>query len=317
MMTRNMKSLFAAAVIFVGMSGLIGPNSTKPEAAQTGPSLVSAQILNSRDWVSKRAMWVWKTTSLLHPPDSGVFMDFVKAKTISTVFFSVPINSFPNAVQDYRVFLRLAHVRGLAVEALNGEPDWILPERRSKAVLFLNLIFHYNRESAPDERFDAIHLDVEPHTLPDWKGGKRNELAREYVEFMEQIHEMTKREKMPLVVDIPDSFGRIELGSTTLASAVIDSTDEVAVMAYRNRPEKIIEAVRPCVESADAGRKRVWIGIDPLYLHGPESETPSRTDFDGAASKIEETFRDHESFLGVAFHDYLRYRELASNAQWR
>ncbi len=59
-----------------------------------------------------------------------------------------------------------------------------------------------------------------------------------------------------------------------------------------------------------------WIGVsadrDHVQAVGPKK--PQETDFEEMVHKVEEGFLGHQSFQGVAMHNYDRYRRLAPDS---
>ncbi len=72
--------------------------------------------------------------------------------------------------QSYRQFIRRLHGKGLRAYALLGSAclhteEYVLPEHRNDALAMLQRVLDYNAVARPDERFDGINLDIEPHIL--------------------------------------------------------------------------------------------------------------------------------------------------------
>jgi hypothetical protein len=237
---------------------------------------------------------------------------FAARKRIRTIFLSATTKRLEREPELYRRVLRRAHAQGLAVQALNGEPEWTLTDSRAGAVAFLEALRQYDQESRPAERFDAIHLDVEPQSLPQWGTAEGGTLAGQYVDFVDWSRGRARTLGLPLVVDVPVSFKRIAVGSTTLHRAVLDRVDQMVVMAYKDTAEEVLEASQAEVEYAEATGKKVWVGVsaDPAHLPLGSPGGPAESDLEKIAASVEEAFRQRRSFLGVAIHDYAQYRRL-------
>jgi cell division protein FtsN len=258
-----------------------------------------------------RALWVWRPTFLDKHQEMEFFVEFARARAINTLFLFASTKRLIEKPESFRAFLRLAHERKISVHALNGEPDWIFPERRSPLSAFIEAVLSYNRASPEEARFDQIHLDVEPHALPEWKSGKRDALALHYLDLLKWSRERTQDGKIALSVDIPDWFDEIPLGPSSLFERVLDQVDQVAVMAYRNRAQKVIEASRLEVEQSTQKGKTVWVGLSADPAHLPRAAgRPLDAELEELALLVESAFREQQSFLGVAIHDYERYRRL-------
>lgn len=259
-----------------------------------------------------RALWVWKPESFASSGELESLLAFAGKKRIGTLFLSAGTNLLQREPQLYRHLLSRAHAQGITVHALHGEPEWLSPDRRSGAVAFLEALRQYDRGSRPEERFDAIHLDVEPQSLPEWKAGKHGALAAQYLEFLDWIRHQAQPLALPLAVDVPVSFNRIAVGGRPLIAAILDRTDQMAVMAYKDSAGKVMEASREGMGWADAAGKKVWVGVsaDPAHLPANSPGGPAESDLEAIAASVEAAFQGHSCFLGVAVHDYARYRRL-------
>ena len=64
------------------------------------------------------------------------------------------------------------HAAGKSSQLLLGEDAWIFPQHRSKLLtLYIqrDLIDFNAAATKADQRYDGLHLDIEPHGLPEWK----------------------------------------------------------------------------------------------------------------------------------------------------
>jgi hypothetical protein len=273
---------------------------------------VCAQTASSRSALPPaRALWVWKPALFEDPGELEALLAFAVQKRISTIFFSAATQRLQHEPELYRRLIRRAHAQGVTVQALSGEPDWLFPDRRSGARAFLEALREYDRGSHPEERFDAVHLDVEPQSLPEWKAGRHADLAARYLAFVDWIRDQARPLALPLVVDIPVSFNRIAAGPRSMSEAVLDRADQIVVMTYKDTAQKVVDASRVEIESADSAGKKVWIGISADPAHLPTgSGAPAESDLEAIAAPVEATFGQHPGFLGLAIHDYARYRRL-------
>ena len=266
----------------------------------------------SNEQVPERALWVWNAESVENEGELNSFFDFVLAHNVSTVFLFVSSKRFEGMEERHRTFLRVAHAHGLKVDALNGEPDWLYAKHRDGPDTFVNQVIQFNLANTPDQRFDGIHLDVEPQALVDWKKGKRKDIVQEYLEFLKWCHGKVQRGGIPLKVDVPDQFQRIEVGPSSLANRVMDLADELVLMVYRDRAQKIIEMTQPLIKAGDERGKKVWVGLSPEIEGSVRRATDklSKSEFEKIVQQVERAEVSHRSFVGVAIHDYRRLREL-------
>lgn len=259
-----------------------------------------------------RALWVWQPDFLDDPQHANFFLDFVKLRNIQTVFLSVSKNRMKDAHILYNPFVKQAHQQGLRVHALNGAPSWIFPEHRQAAHEFMQGVIHYNQQNQ-DAKFDAIHLDVEPYTLPEWNTSDRQDLMAHYVDFFKWAHQMAEAESIPLFVDIPAWLDKEAYGEGSLMNAVWDSVDEVVVMAYNNHPSKILEAIQDEVRYAKNNQKRLWVGVSADPRHVPvagQADGNMEQQWNGLVEHMTTQFSEDLGSFGVAIHDYHRYQRL-------
>ncbi|GJL53797.1 MAG: hypothetical protein NPIRA02_09290 [Nitrospirales bacterium] len=259
-----------------------------------------------------RALWVWQPDFLDNREQRKFFLDFVKLRNIQTIFLSVSKNRIHDASDLYKPFITQAHQNGLHVHALNGDPSWVLPEGRQAAHEFIQGIVHYNQQH-DDARFDAIHLDVEPYTLPEWDTSDRQALIMQYVDFFDWAHHMTASAALPLVVDIPSWLDKESYENGTLMEAVWSRVDDVAVMAYHDHPRKIVKALQDEIGYAKRHQKRLWVGVSADPRHIATSDDVDRSmefQWQGLGEHIHTQLSGEVESFGIAIHDYRRYQRL-------
>lgn len=181
------------------------PPESKPapqnpsESNPTPPASQSHAPAQSTAFLSKgntRAMWIWNerptAQEILENTGSAQdeLMTFIAAphgqaqRAINRLFFEV--RGYSNAERfeqvrqaDYdpltdsgaqaklRAFLKRAHAQGVAVEYLDGQAIWVANDQNAAAPrqICKDVVAFNRAASDPAERFDGIHLDIEPHTV--------------------------------------------------------------------------------------------------------------------------------------------------------
>jgi len=86
-----------------------------------------------------------------------------------------------------RAFLARAHAMGLAVEYLDGCAMWLQSAREAREPMAVcDALVAFNAASPNTaEHVDGIHLDIEPHQLPNWRGSPMPNAPDRY----NQVHE--------------------------------------------------------------------------------------------------------------------------------
>lgn len=279
-----------------------------------------------------RAVWIWEADAfriLDDPAYRRGVIRFLKARGISTAYLyadtfrdRTPIQT---EAETYRRAIAAFHARGIRVEALLGSiylhtERYVLPEEREAAAAMLRRVLMYNDGSAPDERFDGAHLDVEPHVLDDW-GTRRSTLARRYLDLCRNFVEMRDALDPGLVLGpaIPFWFDGVTVewnGVTApLSEHVQRLFDYVALMDYRDRAEGsdgIIAHAADEIAFADSIGRQVVVGVetmpgelDKLTFHDEGSRSMERE-----LALAEAAFSSRPSFSGFAVHHLSTYRAL-------
>ncbi|MGQ0659220.1 MAG: TolC family protein [Chromatiales bacterium] len=263
-----------------------------------------------------RALWVWRPEFLYSQVERAFFFDFAAARRIHTVFLYSP-GLLDHRSQVLREFLRDAHARGIEVHALHGEPDWFLDDKQGRVAAFISAVKKFNDRAGEGERFDALHLDVEPHTLAAWAkadpGPARQHLLEQYVSFVKAVAgELGGR--LALVVDLPVRYSGVDDGAQAVLKEILPHVEGVALMAYRSGSARVVAAADPLLRQAQTAGVgvRFWVGVsaDPTHLCGPMVDG----DFEAMMREVDEGLAKYDVLQGVAVHEYDRYRKLVTDS---
>jgi hypothetical protein len=264
-----------------------------------------------------KALWVWKTQWLTDGRERGFFLDFCEARGFYVVFLFTPKDALVEDPDTLRAFLREAHARGIAVQALNGSSVWALPEGKGEAEEFLEALVAFQRSSPPEERFDAVHLDVEPHSTPKWdEPRQRASIIDHYLSLLRVFRERLNREGISLVVDIPPWYDNVYCKGGRLLELVLKEVDGAAVMNYRPGGKGVVKAVGEEVEAASRLGKSLWVGLgsEPAFLPPVDLEQRPRS-LDELIVAIQRKYCLSETTVeGVAIHDAYHYERLLLDA---
>jgi hypothetical protein len=116
-------------------------------------------------------LWVWKSAEVLAELRSAdALRDFCKSQGITEVYVSVPAESEASEDSSLAHLIGLLHRSNIRVEALLSSADADEPgKHREKLLEHVRGIVQFNQKHAR-ERFDGIHLDIEPQQRPENKG---------------------------------------------------------------------------------------------------------------------------------------------------
>lgn len=275
-----------------------------------------------------RAMWVWDARVAVDSTARSQLLRFCRSHHIDTLYLSAydlrsPMN------EHYRAFNRLAHQAGIQVHALAGDPRWGKPIYHHIPLEWTESILRLNAGSPEEERFDGLHTDVEVYLLSkSWKEHPEVLLGG-YLDLNAKLAARLRVEESPPMfgVDIPfwfddDSSYRISWnGQVKLpAQHVLDTVDQVTVMAYRNFAEGsdgTLYLVSLEMKYADPIGKKIVIGQETQ-----ENLYPPYVTFGGTSCqvlnqelhKMEKVLARRPSFGGFALHHYESYKKLCGDS---
>lgn len=261
-----------------------------------------------------KAVWLWHTTLIKSNPDD--ILTFAKNNQMNVIYLQM--NADVHA-SFYKSFIRQATAQGIQVHVLGGASSWGLLSQRYRLETFINWIRDYQQAAAPSERFTEIHVDVEPHTLPEWRTNQASVIAQ-WQNNMLYLKEQADALGLPLAADIPFwlcNYSTVD-GSSTLSYWLIDLLDSVTIMAYRDTASGIYSIARNEMLEADALGKKVVLGVETKA----SNEGQFITFFEEGSSYMNQqlaqvavTAGKHPSFSGFAVHEYLSWVDLVSSGK--
>ncbi len=277
-----------------------------------------------------RAIWTWEGESyamLESEGAAGQGIAFLKAKSIGTMYLYADAYKGRNLIvsqpERYRRLLRRMHAAGLKVYALLGSgylntERYVLPRHRDEAVAMLARVLDYNKAAAPEERFDGINLDIEPHILAEWSTRKM-ELLAEFVEMSDALMQLKARsgQDLPMGPAIPFWLDGIQLAwkgqRKPVSQHVQDIYDFVALMDYRDHADGGDGLVSHAMDELAYGEaigRPVLIGIEtmPNELKKVSFHHLGEADLERELAATSRSVGRMPSFGGYVVHHYAAYR---------
>ncbi len=297
------------------------PAAARPPSLPPRDAACSAQASFNREKLPSqargaRALWIWETAFLDDARQVEELLRFARKRGVRTLFLNAPAWRLQHKPETVRCFLAEAHRRKFTVHALQGEPKWIYPAEHGGAVEFVEALAGFHRDQPRSLRYDALHFDVEPQSLPEWNAESIPELAGLYLDFLRWSRRRAHELDLPLAVDVPPWYWSIAWESRTLLDAVLELSNEVAVMAYEGESWRIVIDSLPAVTRAEQAGKGVWIGLsaDPIHLPRLPAGRSLRKELENMRARVEKAFPRQRSFRGTAIHDYALYQQLFCEA---
>jgi hypothetical protein len=282
-----------------------------------------------------RALWVWDSTALVQDAAARQdFLEFCRTGNIDIAWVQVARAIGGNRLlheSGWRSLLREAHLAGIKIHALDGDPEWVLRERHGLVLALVDTIIRFNRDAPVTERFDGIHLDNEPYLLPGWQlPDYRERLLADYLQLNATVQQLVRAEGgLEYGVDIPfwwnyrdeqtgGAIGDVTFAGTRKAASfhILDLVDNVGVMAYRNvaaGTDGIVAHAKDLLTYANGTNAKVLVAVETSPVE--RVEMPKLT-FDGRSNAqmeaelavAHEAFSGHRSYAGFAIHHYEPYR---------
>jgi hypothetical protein len=275
-----------------------------PALVSTAASLPSNKV---------KATWLWNTSLISTLDGRNSVLQFAKEQQISRIYLQVNPGTAKSA---YGAFIKAASAAGIQIHALDGAPDWIMPEKRQRITDTVNWVKTYNNSVTAQERFTGIQVDIEPYVLPDWNTNREATVTR-WLEAITLFATETKKDSvlntnaaLPFWLDEVTVTGN---GGGSLIEAMMNQLDEVTLMSYRDQAQALVEITSNKLTLGDRLGKKVFVAVET----NPTSEPAYITFYEEGRAKMElelaavdNSLKVHSSYAGIAVHDYAGWRNL-------
>jgi len=296
--------------------------------------------LMADDATPMRAMWVYETEKLLGSgKEEAELLTFAASRRITDLFLQTHFIPGTNAdaleianAAQMKALLRAATAAGVRVHALSGDPVHTLRKNHPKVLRRVEALAAFNTGAGPAARFAGLHLDIEPHALPEWKTASEEEkrvLLTQFVEVNVAAAELL-RARAPGTIygtDIVFWLDKVQDDGSPLrpitfrgvtkdaAKHLLDVADHVGIMSYRDRaegPNGIISLVKRTIAYADTARGRAFVGVKMADI-GPQMEGffgRTEQEMDSEVRKVDAAYAAHRGYAGPAYFMYAAYKNM-------
>ena len=177
--------------------------------------------------------WLWNTYEITYNSDN--LLNFLVANNVTDVQLQV---NYDIDYAYYQDFISRAAANNIAVHALEGSPDWVMPDGSISQNAFFAWLADYQANSTPEARFKGIHLDVEPYHYSTGYGTDPNGVLGRYQDFLMNAKTQAANLQLNLAIDIPFWFNEVQYstayGNGNLAAWIFTNIKTVTIMAYRD-----------------------------------------------------------------------------------
>jgi hypothetical protein len=254
-------------------------------------------------------LWVWKGPSLL---DSSTHVeslrDFCRAERINEVYISVSQRGEMMPENRMSRMIGVLHTAKIRVEALlSSENADEGGKHLDKLIGQVRTIAQFNQDH-PRDRFDGIHLDIEPQQRPENKGSGN----LRFLPGLVQAYRAVRREAQPLGLTVnADIQTKLLKGSIEQRKMLLSALPRFTLMMYELSSPTDRETVDKKTEKVRAsGQKFLEIAYDglgdaPLGKMVIGLRTPDYLDLlPRMLHSLDETNQANPHYLGWARHSY-------------
>ncbi|RXJ00373.1 amidase [Anaerobacillus alkaliphilus] len=258
------------------------------------------------------ATWLWDTNEIV--TNEQEVLRFLQEKNVTDLYLQINRQIHVNT---YRSFIEKATKLNIKVHALDGAPTWATRNGSKQYKPLIDWIRNYQSQATADQKFSGIHLDVEPYLLADWQKNQKNTVEF-YQQFVIDFRSLANDLKIEYALDIPFWFDEInyrnKFGTGLLSEWLINQTDTVTIMAYRNfaeGPNGIIDLVKTEVAYAETKGKKVIIAVETEpSSEGTHISFSSLSVLDQELQKVINHYEKNTSYAGTAIHHYASWKTL-------
>jgi len=291
---RSCATIFSSTCPLILCALLLGGQSTAARAQEKGPI---------------HGLWVWKGPSLL---DSATQMeslrDFCRAERINEVYISVSQRGEMMPESRMSRMIGVLHTANIRVEALlSSENADQGGKHLDKLIGQVRTIAQFN-QNHPGDRFDGIHLDIEPQQRPENKGPGN----LRFLPGLVQAYRAVRREAEPLGLTVnADIQNKLLKGTIEQRKMLLSALPRFTLMMYElssptdgdtvdKKTGKVRESSQKFLEIAYDGLGDAPLGKMVIGLRTPDYlELLPRM-----LQSLDATNQANPHYLGWARHSY-------------
>jgi hypothetical protein len=193
-----------------------------------GLLLIPAAAVAQNSFV--HGLWVWKGSSMTDAPQGAdQLRDFCQSAGISEVYISVSEKGDMSGIQHFAHLIGALHRANVRVEALLSSEDADEPGKHREELLdHVRTVLRFNQDH-PKERFDGIHLDIEPQQRPENKGEGNLRFLPDLVDTYKQVRGLAEPAGLTVNADIQNKLLK---GNTGERKMLLSALPRLTLMLY-------------------------------------------------------------------------------------
>jgi hypothetical protein len=254
-------------------------------------------------------LWVWKSPTVLEAPNAAEsLIAFCKAQGINELYVSISERSEAAEENQLVHLIELAHGAHIRVEALLSSTEADEPGKHRDTLLrHVKGIVEFNQRHR-GERFDGIHLDLEPWQRPENKGSGNLRFLPGLAEAYRAVCSLALPDGLSVNADI---LGKLLKGDQGQRDMLLSSVPRVTLMMYElsspndgdspeQKAEKVQQSSQKFLDMAYEGLAASNLARMVIALR-----TPDYNDLlPRMLQTLDDANRSNPHYLGWARHSY-------------
>ena len=262
-------------------------------------------------------LWVWKSPTVLAAPRGAEnLLDFCRSQRINEVYVSVSVQSEAAEEGQLVHLIALLHRSNIRAEALLSSTDADEPgKHREKLLSKVQEIVQFNQKHRQD-RFDGIHLDIEPQQRPENKGPGNLRFLPGLADAFRAVSAIAEPAGLTVNADIQNKLLK---GSLAERKMLLSAVSRLTLMMYElsspndgesaeQQTEKAQSASRKFLEMAYDGLAEQKVARMVIALRTPDYGERLPEILKG----LDDANRENPHYLGWARHSYNDYLKAAN-----
>lgn len=268
-----------------------------------------SRVVDAREDVPVHGVWVWKGPSVIEGARNvETLRDFCQREGVNEVYVSVSQRGEMMAESSMARMIEVLHAANIRVEALlSSENADEGGKHLEKLLEHVRVIVQFNQKH-PRERFDGIHLDIEPQQRPENKGPGNLRFLPGLVEAYRAVRGVAEPAGLTVNADIQNKLLKGSLDERRMLLSVLP---RLTLMMYElsspddgdsaeKKGDKVRAASKKFLDMAYEGLGDAHLAKMAIGLRTPDYEEllPKMLE------TLDEANRGNPHYLGWARHSY-------------